>query len=61
MFAAMFPVVAVLFDNLYALHDAREREIRDCAFQTGQRACRKDFRGPQLSRERQAFHALLTF
>lgn len=38
MFAAMAPVVGVLFYNLYALHDAREREIKNQAFQAGQLA-----------------------
>ena len=36
MFAAMFPLVAVLFYNLYALHNNRETEIREEAFQSGQ-------------------------
>lgn len=36
MFAAMFPVVAVLFYNLWALQSAREKEIHDRVFQTGQ-------------------------
>jgi two-component sensor histidine kinase len=38
MFAAMSPVVIVLFYNLYALQQARQREIRDDVFQTGQLA-----------------------